>query len=388
MHQTSIWEKESFFEQQDFIIVGSGLVGLWSAFFLQKSNPSATITLIEKYPVPTGASTRNAGFSCFGSPSELILDAEHMGEEAMWQLVKKRYEGLLEIRKHFSDDEIQYAAIGGYECFSNDVFEWDRFLEKKSWLNKGLKAITGKHEVFTIADEKLNRFGFAGFDHLVENELEGGVHPGKLILALKKRLAFLGVQILSGIELIQFHTTHSQVELETIIHFNHERSSSESGQLILKAGKLLLCTNAFTSSLLPDIDIIPNRGQVLLTNPIPSLRFTGTFHFDHGYYYFRNLGQRLLIGGARNKAFEAENTLELGTTAIIEDTLLQFIQTHLLPDTPFQITDKWSGIMAMGTEKSPIVKAINDRVFCSVRMSGMGVALAPIVASEVTALMS
>ena len=43
--------------------------------------------------------------------------------------------------------------------------------------------------------------------------------------------------------------------------------------------------------------------------------------------------------------------------------------------------------MAVGKEKRPIIKKINDHLFCAVRMSGMGVALAPQAAKTVTALM-
>ena len=68
---TSIWEKESFFKHQDIIIVGSGFAGLWSAYFLSRKHKKAKITIVEKEPIPTGASTRNAGFACFGSLPEL-----------------------------------------------------------------------------------------------------------------------------------------------------------------------------------------------------------------------------------------------------------------------------------------------------------------------------
>ena len=43
--------------------------------------------------------------------------------------------------------------------------------------------------------------------------------------------------------------------------------------------------------------------------------------------------------------------------------------------------------MAMGSEKMPIIKEVEPNVFCAVRMSGMGVALAPIVGNSVAKLM-
>src|SRR5215210_7077065 len=107
--QVSIWEKETFFAQQDIIIVGSGLVGLWSAFYLKKSHPKLKITIVDRGLIPTGASTRNAGFACFGSLSELVWDAQTMGVDKMLELVEMRYKGLERIQKYFGNKEIDFC---------------------------------------------------------------------------------------------------------------------------------------------------------------------------------------------------------------------------------------------------------------------------------------
>ena len=89
----SVWEKESFFAPADIVIAGSGLVGLWSAYYLKRSAPHLSITIVERGIIPTGASTRNAGFACFGSLTELVADAQKMGEDHMLELVEMRYFG-------------------------------------------------------------------------------------------------------------------------------------------------------------------------------------------------------------------------------------------------------------------------------------------------------
>ncbi len=376
MEQLSVWEKESFFAPQDVIIVGSGFVGLWSALKLLEKNPRQKITILERGIIPTGASTRNAGFSCFGSPSELLHDIASMGEQKTWQVVSMRYQGLHEIRKYFSDETIGYDASGGYECFREGSADWELSAAKLDWLNERLQLITGLPDTFNIADEKLTLFGFKGFAHLIESRLEGGLHSGKFVQALLQKVQGMGVQVLTGITVKGYQQQDSNVIVNT------------NEQISFTSKKLLLCTNAFTKTLIPEIDIIPNRGQVLITDAIDSFKMKGTFHFDQGYYYFRNLGNRLLIGGARNKAFKEEETTEIATTNIIQNELEDFVRQHLLPGTAFTITHRWSGIMAMGSEKIPIVKAISEQVFCCVRMSGMGVALAPVVAEKIAALMS
>lgn len=376
MPQISIWEKESFFAPQDVIIIGSGFVGLWSALRLILQHPQKKITVLERGFIPTGASTRNAGFSCFGSPSELVEDVASMGEANMWKLVKMRYKGILEIRKYFNNIEIDYDASGGYECFTKDSADWQKSIANLDWLNKGLEDITGERNLFNVHNEKLADFGFEGFEHLIANKLEGGVHSGKFVQALLLKVQSLGVQVLTNIEVLDYVENGQHI----FIHTNQS--------IDFTCSQLLLCTNAFTKKLLPQIDIKPCRGQVFVTDAIPGLVIRGTFHFDNGYYYFRNLNDRLLIGGARNKAFDAETTTDMQTTEIIQAELEAFVCRHLLPHATFSITDRWSGIMAMGSEKLPIVQQLSNRVFCCVRMSGMGVALAPVVAAQVADLMN
>src|SRR5215213_4274261 len=99
--QISIWEKETFYAPQDIVIVGSGFVGLWSAFYLKKKNPRLKITILDRGLIPTGASTRNAGFACFGSLSEVVRDAQIMGNDKMLELVEMRFKGPELIEKHF-----------------------------------------------------------------------------------------------------------------------------------------------------------------------------------------------------------------------------------------------------------------------------------------------
>jgi glycine/D-amino acid oxidase-like deaminating enzyme len=56
----------------------------------------------------------------------------------------------------------------------------------------------------------------------------------------------------------------------------------------------------------------PARAQVLITKPIDSLKIKGTFHMDRGYYYFRNIDNRVLIGGGRNLDLKKRKQIDLG----------------------------------------------------------------------------
>ncbi len=376
MSQVSIWEKESFYAHKDVIIIGSGFVGLWSAYHIKKNRPKLCVAVVDRGIIPTGASTRNAGFACFGSVSELIADTIKSGEEQMLEIVEMRCKGLKKINKTFRKKEIGYEALGGYELITDDQgLDINTLRSNIDWLNHKLKSITKKEKAFYLNDEKIAEFGFANVHHLIENRLEAQLHSGKLCQALLKLVQSMGVTILNSIEIKSFEKINGKVELTTNQHFK------------LSTNQLLICTNAFAKQLVPDLDVEPARGQILMTSEIPNLNWKGTFHYDEGFYYFRNLGKRVLLGGARNKAIDEEHTYDLNTSENIQTALEHFLHEKILPVTPFTIEYRWSGIMGVSNEKMPVVKQVSEQIFCAVRMGGMGVALAPVIGEKISHLM-
>jgi gamma-glutamylputrescine oxidase len=376
MVSPSVWEQESFYAPADIVIAGSGFVGLWCAYYLKRAHPDRSVTIVDRGIIPTGASTRNAGFACFGSLTELIADSRQMGEERMLELVEMRFRGLKRIRKTFSGKEIGYKANGGFELIAEaHAMDMNAVRSSIDWLNRQLKKITKEQKTFRLQDDKIAGFGFAGVSHLVENRTEGQLHPGKLCLALLRLVQSMGVNVLSNTEILRFERTADKLLLLTNQAFT------------LSAGKLLICTNAFAKQLLPHLDVEPARGQVLVTSPITNLPFKGTFHYEQGFYYFRDLGDRVLLGGARNKALEAEHSDEMVVTDTIQGELERMLREVILPGRDFTIEHRWSGIMGIGKEKGPILQKVEEGIYCAVRMSGMGVALAPVMGERAASLM-
>lgn len=367
----SIWEKESFYAPQDILIVGGGLMGLWSALELKNADPSLRITVLERSTTPLGASTRNAGFACFGSPTELLHDASVNGTDSMLSLVEMRYKGIEKIRRHFSDQQIGYEACGGYECINKNYNGWNGLDNSTAWLNNLLQQITGIKNIFTRSDEQIISLGLQHFDALIENKTEAALHSGKLVQSLLQKVQETGVSVLNGIQV-----THWENGLVTARNIQEQ-------ERILKAERVLFCTNAFTQKLLPDIKVTPGRGQIIVTAPIPNLPLKGTFHFDEGFYYWRHLGNRILIGGARNKDFAAETTLDMEGSDTIHDALVDFLRNHLHPSIPVQVEHHWSGIMGFTEDKQPLLKETAPGVFAAIACNGMGVALTPVIAEQV-----
>ena len=161
----------------------------------------------------------------------------------------------------------------------------------------------------------------------------------------------------------------------------------ETNQFSFSTSKLFIATNGFASQLnIPEVK--PARAQVLITKPIKNLHIKGTFHLDKGYYYFRNIDDRVLFGGGRNLDFKGEETTELNQTELIQNKLEEFLKTTILPNTEFEIDHKWSGIMGVGNQKKAIVKQLSNNVFCGVRLGGMGIAIGSLVGKELAYLIS
>lgn len=355
----SVWELETFYRKRDIIIIGAGFSGLWTGISIKEKYPNKSVLIIERNAIPLGASTRNAGFACFGSLTEVIADSEKMGWEKTLELVTMRYDGLQKIQHYFKYDEIDFNLNGGYEIINNE-----EPLSHIDAVNEKLKTITGLDQTYTLKKDKIQEFGLGKSEFLIENPCEGSLHSGKLVQKLLEKCHELKIEFLFGTEVQHIvETDNVEVQLSTDVS--------------VIADQLIYCTNAFTSKFLKKENIIPARGQVLLTEPIDGLKLKGTFHYDEGYYYFRNVGNRVLLGGGRNQDFKTEETTAFETTEFLQNHLENFLKEVILPNDEFKIALRWSGIMAMGEEKSPIVKQVSERQFCAVRLSGMGVALAP-----------
>lgn len=366
----SYWENETFLKRYDYVIVGSGIVGLFAALKLRENEPNASIAILEKGILPEGASTKNAGFACFGSASELLDDLNTSSEEAVIELVSKRKEGLTLLRQTLGDQSINYEPFGGYEIFlEKDEELFNTCVQRLNYLNELL------HPVFKAAvfSKVIDRFNFKNTkEYLIFNQFEGQLNTGKMMQVLLQKVQMAGVAIFTKQQVKNYHENSLHVSVST-------------DDFELHCGKLLFATNAFASQLIP-VKVTPGRAQVLVTKPIANLDIKGSFHLDRGYFYFRNIDNRILFGGGRNLDFEGETTTEFGTTISIQNQLKTYLESVILPETPFEIDYSWSGIMGLGGEKSPIVQQLSDRTYCGVRLGGMGVAIGSLVGSELAAL--
>ncbi|WP_422861805.1 NAD(P)/FAD-dependent oxidoreductase [Flagellimonas sp. W118] len=369
--ELSYWEYKTWLSDVDFTVIGSGIVGLNCALHLKEKHPNCKVLILEKGVLPQGASTKNAGFACFGSISELLSDLEKHTEEEVFGLVKKRWQGIQLTRQLLGDKTIGFHQHGGHELFlNNDVALYERCLEGIDGLNNLLAPIFGEKPF----QKTTNFFGFETiYDTFITQTFEAQLNTGMLMNGLLKKALDLGIHILNAVEVIEFNDSNAKVSIHT-------------DAFSFKSKKVFVATNGFAAKLLKNEAVLPARAQVLVTKPIKELKVKGTFHLDEGYYYFRNIDDRILLGGGRNLDLKTEETTEFGQTERIQNKLEELLQTVISPNQKVEVEHRWSGIMGVGMQKTPIVKPISNNVYCGVRLGGMGVALGSLIGKELAEL--
>lgn len=370
----SYWERTAFFDHADIIIIGSGIVGLSAALHLKIQEPGLNVLVLERGFLPTGASTKNAGFACFGTVSEQLELLEHASEAEVAALVAYKWQGLQRLHRNLAGADFCFHQHGGYELFMDAEKEKaDYAVSRIEKLNRLLYDATGLTGIYAAADAKIADFGFKGVCRMIVNPYEGQLHTGKMMRALLNKVYESGTAVLNNCAVTEVINEEKGVTLVT-------------NQGNFKAKKIILATNAFAKQLFPGLNVMPGRGQVLVTKPVNGLKLKGTYHFNDGYYYFRNIDGRILFGGGRNLDFEAEETWDFGHTELVKLQLVKYLEEMILPGQPFEIDCWWSGIMGFGEDIRPIIKEVEPNVFCAVRCNGMGVAMGSLVGEEVAGL--
>ncbi len=376
MFRASHWEKTTFLREADVLVVGAGLTGLQAALELKRRNPKLDVLVIERAPLPRGASTRNAGFACFGGPTELLADLDAYGPESMVKTVRQRYEGIQALEENYAERGIDWQKLGGYEVVEEAAIT--QVQGRLQELNGLLAEVTGRAETWSpVSPSYFCRSTTSTIAGAFYNPLEAQLHPGKLVTVLLADCHAVGIRFLFGSTVLAVEEGRVEVE--------------DFGSL--KAERILLTVNAFARELLSDDfpeAIRPVRNQILLSRKIPNLKIEGCFHFHEGYVYFRNVGEdRLLIGGARHLAGVRSETDAFGANEAIADMLVNALQ-RWFPEyglSRADFPDAWSGIIAQGDGKEPVLRYARQNVLVAGRLAGMGVALSAALARQAANLL-
>lgn len=373
MNAISYWEKKHFWNYRDYTIIGCGITGLTASIFIKHKYPKARVTILDRGTPGNGASTKNAGFACFGSLSEILDDLKSNTAENVFTIVKNRYNGLMKLRSLLPDKYTGYIQSKGYEIFMGKEREiYEDCMQNIDFVNKILGDVIGPYP-YVSSDNLIDKFGFKNVDHLITNTYEGVIDTGLMMKNLFQLALSEGVEIYNGVNVDEIEITLDN----PVLHTNYGE---------IKTGIAVVATNGFAGQLFPEKDVKPARAQVLITKPIENLKIKGCFHHNCGYNYFRNVDNRILLGGGRDLAKAEETTYSMENTDKIIDYLTSLLSEVILPHTAVEIDYTWSGIMGVGNSKEVILERLGPSTIGAFRFGGMGVALGTLIGQKVAAM--
>jgi len=369
----SYWESKYYQTKFDTIIIGAGIVGLSAALFLHKKNPKSRILVLEQELIGTLASTKNAGFMCLGSPSELAADLVNHGQDAVYSNVKRRFNGLNLLTSLVSKKQIQYRNNGGAEVFDERTLsQFDLATTHLETLNHIFRDITKKENFYLLRDDLLSNFGLEnGFQHLFKISVEASIDSQLLNHQLRKRVIDCGIQIMTGIKVSK---------IEGDLSSGYSIMSNFKADFLSRT--VMVCNNAFASQIIQSAEVKPGRGLVLVSKPLKNMRLQGNFHYNEGFTYFRSVENRILIGGGRDIDFDSENTYTEGINPKIQAYLTDFLSTKFVDSSPIKPDYFWSGIMGFTASKKPIIEEVQKGLAVCAGMNGMGIAIGAACAKE------
>ncbi|MEX2212176.1 MAG: FAD-dependent oxidoreductase [Gaiellaceae bacterium] len=303
----------------DVAVVGGGITGCACALALAEGGLS--VVLHEARGLGEGASGRNGGFALRGGamPYDSAREWLGAGRAAEYWAWTERYLNRMEGDAFRRTGSLRIAA------------DEEEAAELK------------------LEYEALREDGFAvelRGDHLF-HPTDGSLHPARFTWQLALRAAEAGVEI----------REHSRVtDLDD-----------------LDADHMVVATDGYPSGLLGRLEgsIIPTRGQMLGTEPIPERLFEMPHYGRHGYDYWQQLDDgRIVAGGFRDADLAAEFTDVEETTGTIQSALERFLLDLLGREV--RITHRWAGIFGFVPDLLPVVGRVDDRSWVAGGYSGHG----------------
>ncbi|MCU0512851.1 MAG: FAD-binding oxidoreductase [Anaerolineae bacterium] len=353
----SFWQAEGTqpVREVDFLVVGAGLVGCATAYLAQQAGHTVVIT--ERADIAQGASGRNAGFMITGLDAYYHRAVDKYGAAVareMWDISTQTIT--------FWRERIRQAggAVRQVDCGSLLLAESPAEAREIETAARALEA--AGIAMHYHSRDPLGR----GFYNAIENPGDGAVQPVELAQAVFQQS---GAELIAGNEL--YHLEQTTPEIVTVF----------TRRYIFKAHYVMLCTNAWSALVDPFFEgkVIPTRGQVLVTEPLPAPILTTCGYSDYGYMYYRStFDNRLLLGGGRNRHFETENgTTDDRITGGVQRTLDDYLLARFPELRGVAIARRWAGIMGFSVDGLPLAGVLPDkpRVGFAVGFTGHGLSL-------------
>jgi len=319
----------------DAVVVGAGVTGCSCALTLARAG--RRVRLVDAREVAGGASGRNGGFALRGGSAPYDVTREMIGTdnaERYWRLTEDAIDRMEELAgdtftrlgslRIAVDAEERHELRAEYEAMREDGIEVE-------WRDDLNGRLAGR---FTAA---------------LRHPTDGALQPARWV----RRLAGLAED--AGVEIVEHHRLGSV---------------DEAG-----APVVVMCTDGYPSGLLGELEglIVPTRGQVLATEPIPERWYEVPHYGRHGFdYWHQTPDGRIVAGGFRDISLDSEFTDEEETTQTVQAALEQFVTS--IAGRPLRVDYRWAGIFGLVLDFLPVVGRVpgDERLWAAGGYSGHG----------------
>jgi glycine/D-amino acid oxidase-like deaminating enzyme len=337
--------KSTSSKKYDYVVIGAGIAGLSTAYWLEKKSPNSKIAVIDKFSLAYGASGRNAGFVTCGSALHFNQLNEKFGltkAQEIWKFSEINRELLLEEIIQDQTKSVDYKSTGSCTVIPDGSYSerFELILKSMQQSNIAVDMI----DAWTLQKE----YAVKSSAGAIEYKYDGVIHPVKLLKQIQIKLK--NTDFIFGQEVFKIQSGDNEVLVAT-------------QKQVYQAAKTFVCLNGFVSQLLPEFNEIikPQRGQIIMTKAIPQM-IKGPCYLTQHLCYFRQLPTgEILIGGFRNHDAENENTAHDQTTEKIQSALENFVKTYFANTANIEINYRWSGIMGFSPDEQMVVGELPQR---------------------------
>jgi gamma-glutamylputrescine oxidase len=319
----------------DVAVVGGGVTGCACALSLAEAG--LRVRVYDAREIAGGASGRNGGFALRGGAMPYDRAREWLGADealAYWRLTERYVDRLERLAgdafrrvgslRIAADEEEREELRAEYDSLRADGFAAE-------WRDDLPPPLEGR---------------FAG---AILHPPDGALQPARFVRRLAARAADAGVDIRE-----------------------HVRVGSLDE---LEAGTVVVATDGYPSGLLDELEgsIVPTRGQMIATEPLPERYFERPHYGRHGFdYWHQTPDGRILAGGFRDVSLDSEFTADEVITPLVQGALEEFV--FGLVGRELRITHRWAGIFGLVLDFMPVVGPVpaRDGVWVAGGYSGHG----------------
>ena len=303
-------------------VVGGGITGCSCALALAEAG--LRVRLFDAREIAGGASGRNGGFALRGAAAPYPVIVESIGRDRAAELWRWTEQAVRDLAEAGGD---AFRQVGSLRLAADE--------DERDELEEEFEAL--RADGFEV--EWLDDFGpplRGRYPAAILHPADGVLQPARLVRRLAHRAAKAGVEI-------HEHT--------------HVGSPAETG-----ADTVVVATDGYPSGLLGPLEglIVPTRGQVIATEPIPERYFEIPHYGRHGFdYWHQSPDGRIVAGGFRDVSLQEEFTDDEVTTELVQGALEEFVRS--LVGRQLRIDYRWAGIFGLVLDFLPVVGRVPDR---------------------------